>query len=103
MKIHDFCKLYELSDNIYALYNYAYDKVLYFTLDLKDILDHYLRAQTTDGLDELHPDFFQALKDNLFFKKMKLTILILYQEESVIYCKVSRNISLLLTQPWTAI
>lgn len=66
MKIHDFCKLYELSDNIYALYNYAYDKVLYFTLDLKDILDHYLRAQTTDGLDELHPDFFQALKDNLF-------------------------------------
>lgn len=55
-------RIYKVDNDRFAIYNYAWDKSIFITNSLMDILQKHIN--TVVDLSEVHPTFFEALIDN---------------------------------------
>ena len=55
-------RIYKVDNNRFAIYNYAWNKSIFITNILMNILQE--RINNIDDLSEVHPTFFKALIDN---------------------------------------
>lgn len=55
-------RIYKISDDHYAIYNYAWGKAVFLITDLMDILRQHKDA--IDDINTLHPNFHKALLEN---------------------------------------
>ena len=52
-------RIFKINNNVYVIYNYAWNKAVYLVPELKSIVEQHV--QSVDELELIHPTLFQNL------------------------------------------